>query len=314
VSMAVALDLGLVALVLALAVFTLVARRGYAAVLGFVAYGLLVALAWVRLAAADVALTEAAIGSGLTGALLLGAAARLRAAEEGGESLPAPARRLAAALLAAVVALALAAIVLWLPQPAPTLGPAVAQNLAATGLGNPVTGVLMAFRGLDTFLEKVVLLLAVVGVWSLAAERAWGGRPGPRHEADPRGVLAFFARLAIPLGIVVGLYVFWVGADHPGGAFPGGTVLAAMWLLAMMTRLADAPPVASRRLRLLLVAGPALFLLVGLGGLWLGEAFLAYPADYAKPIILAIEVAMTATVAVTLALLLAGAPERTERE
>ncbi|MCE2971193.1 MAG: MnhB domain-containing protein, partial [Burkholderiales bacterium] len=175
-------------------------------------------------------------------------------------------------------------------------------------------GVLMAFRGVDTFLEKVVLLLALVGVWSLAAERAWGGRPGPRHEADPRGVLAFFARLAIPLGIVVGLYVFWVGADHPGGAFQGGTILAAMWLLAMMTRLADAPPVASRRRRLLLVAGPALFLLVGLGGLWLGEAFFAYPADYAKPIILAIEVAMTATVAVTLALLLAGAPERTERE
>jgi uncharacterized MnhB-related membrane protein len=160
--MAVALDLGLVALVLALAVFTLVARRGYAAVLGFVAYGLLVALAWVRLSAADVALTEAAIGSGLTGALLLGAAARLRATEASGESAPAPARRLAAALLATVVALALAAIVLWLPQPAPTLGPAVAQNLAATGLGNPVTGVLMAFRGVDTFLEKVVLLLALV--------------------------------------------------------------------------------------------------------------------------------------------------------
>ena len=43
----------------------------FAAVVGFVAYGLLLALVWVRLAAVDVALTEAAVGSGVTGALLI---------------------------------------------------------------------------------------------------------------------------------------------------------------------------------------------------------------------------------------------------
>ena len=53
-------------------------RAAFTAVVVFVVYGLLVAIAWVRLFAVDVALTEAAIGSGLTGMLLLGAAARLR--------------------------------------------------------------------------------------------------------------------------------------------------------------------------------------------------------------------------------------------
>ncbi|HSH29714.1 MAG TPA: DUF4040 domain-containing protein [Thiohalobacter sp.] len=43
----------------------------------FIAFGLLMALAWVRLEAPDVALAEAAIGAGLTGALLLAALARL---------------------------------------------------------------------------------------------------------------------------------------------------------------------------------------------------------------------------------------------
>ena len=67
----------------------------------------------------------------------------------------------------------------------------------------------------------------------------------------------------------------------------------------------------SRRwLRLVLIAGPAVFLVVGLGGLWLGDAFLAYPVAYAKPLILAIEVAMMLTIAVTLGLLMAGPPER----
>jgi polyferredoxin len=84
-----------------------------------------------------------------------------------------------------------------------------------------------------------------------------------------------------------------------------------MWLLVMMAGLTDAPPVSRRWLRLVLIAGPAVFLVVGLGGLWLGNAFLAYPEAYAKPLILSIELAMTLTIAVTLGLLLAGPPERT---
>jgi multisubunit Na+/H+ antiporter MnhB subunit len=101
-----------------------------------------------------------------------------------------------------------------------------------------------------------------------------------------------------------------VSADLPGGAFQGGAILAAMWLLVMMAGLTDAPPVNRRSLRLALLAGPAVFLFVGLGGLAFGEAFLAYPVAYAKPLILAIEFAMLLTIAVTLALLVAGPPER----
>lgn len=49
----------------------------FRAVVLFIAFGLLMALAWVRLDAVDVALAEAAIGAGLTGALLLAALAKL---------------------------------------------------------------------------------------------------------------------------------------------------------------------------------------------------------------------------------------------
>ena len=310
-TIALALEIVLAAVVLSVAVWTIAARETFPAVAGFVAYGLLLTLVWVRLGAPDVALTEAAIGSGLTGALLLGAAARLRASEEP-EAVERPGGtvRVLAAVLSATVAAALAAGLLFLPDPAPTLAVAAAENAAATGLGNPVTNVLMAFRAMDTLLEKVVLLVALVGVWSLASNHFWGGRPGPRHYADPHGVLAFLARLLPPLGIVVGIYMLWVGADHPGGAFQGGTILAAMWLLVMMAGLTDTPPVSGRWLRLLLLAGPVVFLIIGLGGLALGDAFLSYPVAYAKPLILTIEFAMTLTIAVTLGLLVAGPPER----
>ena len=49
----------------------------FKAIVLFIAFGLVMALAWVRLDAPDVALAEVAIGAGLTGALLLSALARL---------------------------------------------------------------------------------------------------------------------------------------------------------------------------------------------------------------------------------------------
>ncbi len=54
----------------------------FKAIVLFFSFGLLMALAWVRLNAPDVALAEAAIGAGLTGALLLAALARLESIEE----------------------------------------------------------------------------------------------------------------------------------------------------------------------------------------------------------------------------------------
>lgn len=50
----------------------------FRAVVLFIAFGLLMALAWVRLHAPDIALAEAAIGAGLTGALLLDAVGHLQ--------------------------------------------------------------------------------------------------------------------------------------------------------------------------------------------------------------------------------------------
>ena len=311
VTVAWAFDAVLAATVLAVAVWTIVTREAFAAVLGFVAYGLLLTLVWVRLSAPDVALTEAAIGGGLTGVLLLGAALRLpgTAAVPDGEQ-PGTAFRLLIGVLCGGVAAALATTMFLLPDPAPTLAPEAAANLASTGLGNPVTGVLMAYRALDTLLEKVVLVLALIGVWSLAPDPLWGGIPGLQAKVRTDDALIFLARLLPPIGIVIGVYLLWAGADQPGGAFQGGALLAAMWILTMMAALTTPPAVSDRRLRLVLIAGPAIFLAIGLAGFVLAHAFLAYPEAYAKPLIIVIELAKMLSVAATLGLLVAGPPAR----
>lgn len=306
-------DVGLAGFLVAIAACTIGARAAFLSIVLFMVYGLLLAIVWVRLSAVDVALTETAIGGGVTSMLLLGAAARLRKtqaeAEETGRSF-----QFAAAALCALVTAALGIVVYLLPDTAPTLAPIAKENLAESGLGNPVAAVLFVYRALDTLLEKVVLLLALVGVWSLAQDQAWGGIPGLRIYTRPNGILVFLAQVLPPIGIIVGIYMFWVGANHPGGAFQGGTVLAAMWLLVMMARLQNVPPINASWVRLLLVVGPVAFLAIGFLGFVFADSFLAYPPGHAKPLIIIAEATLTLSIGVTLALLVAGPPERTSQQ
>ena len=301
-------DLALTALVLGVAGWTIAARDAFSAVVGYVAYGLLLSIVWVRLYAPDVALTEAAIGSGVTGVLLVVAAKRLGQLPQA--DAPGAGLKIAAGVLSVLVSAVLAAAILYLPDPAPSLARDANQHLAPTGLGNAVTAVLIAYRSFDTMLEKVVLVLAVVGAWSVAPDRFWSGRPAPLGPAPADPALVFLARVLAPIGIVIGVQIFWVGADDPGGAFQGGAILAAMWMIVMMARLSEPPRIGSRRLRLALIAGPAVFLVVGLAGPLMAGSFFAFPAGFAKPLILFIEAFMVLSIAVTLPLLVAGPPAR----
>ncbi len=72
------LDLLLVIALLWSALRSLMTRDLFRAVVLFIAFGLLMALVWARLHAPDIALAEAAIGAGLTGALLLDTVGYLR--------------------------------------------------------------------------------------------------------------------------------------------------------------------------------------------------------------------------------------------
>jgi energy-converting hydrogenase B subunit D len=84
------LDMLLVLILLWLAWAALASRDLFRGIVLFIAFGLVLAMAWARLGAPDVALAEAAIGAGLTGALLLATWGRLpgnkKPQDEGGAS------------------------------------------------------------------------------------------------------------------------------------------------------------------------------------------------------------------------------------
>ena len=291
------LDLVLAATLLGLAWAVLFSRGRFRAVVLFVALGLVMALVWVRLAAPEVALAEAAIGAGITGAMLLAALPRPGIAKPRQRS---RLEQVAINTAGTGVLLGLAgASYLLLAQPARQTGPgpATVAAMAESGVTNQVTAVLLNFRSFDTLLELAILLLAVIGAWALGRWRPQGA------EEAVNPILLTLVRGVMPLAILIAGYLTWIGDWAPGGAFQGGARLGAGGiLLALVGRpLPDVFP--HWLLRLVLVAGLLVFL--GLGALPLGLEllFLQYPPAIAGGFILAIEAAAAISIGLALALL-----------
>jgi len=304
-------DATLCGLILAVALAAVAGRDVFRAIVFFIVYGLMLAVAWVRLGALDVALAEAAISGGLTAGLFLVAYSRLAAV--GARDEPAGLLNPLAALAGCGLSAALGWAWFALPQP-DRPAPQLAEALPRSGVENPVTAVLLNFRAWDTLLESVVLLTALIGLLMLARVGAWPGRPGLAQHVRPGGVMAGFGRVLPPVGLLVGVYLVYVGAERPGGAFQGGTVIAAVGLVATLTGAFRPPAVDAPGWRAALVAGPLLFLLWGLAGAAIGNGFLTFPPTIAGAAILAIEAALAVSIAVTLAVLVLGAPEQATRE
>jgi multisubunit Na+/H+ antiporter MnhB subunit len=308
----VALDVVICAGLLLLAWRAVVATDLFFSVVMFMVFGLLMALTWARLGSPDLALAEAAIGAGITGALLLGACRSALAdrANAGPLREPHVARQDASWWLAVVLSSAggigLAVLMHSMVDP-----PAITRNAAFTAaaaheLGNPVTAVLLDFRGYDTLLEMVVLLLAFLGIATLIA----GDRLPDLNPATPLRVPMLEPLLAVatPVLVMMGLYVFWAGSRAPGGAFQAGALLGALGVLYRLSgRLAstDATPIVQR---LALGAGLALFAAMACAALWWAPAPLTYPHDFSYALLLVIEFVLMLSIAYTLVLLFAIAP------
>lgn len=207
--------------------------------------------------------------------------------------------RLVIVALMATVAAGLGYVIWSLPQAAPGLSQAVEIHMSRSGVSHPVTAVLLNFRGYDTLLEIVVLLLALMGVWAV------GGIAHYRDDA-PGPILDTLARLLVPVLILVAAYLLWVGAQAPGGAFQAGSVLGAAGVLLLLAGWRPHFALLALPLRLLLIIGPAAFVTMALLTLFSDGRLLTYPVAQAGVLILILETAATISIGVTLAALFLG--------
>lgn len=164
----------LMAMLAAIAVAIARQRNLFGVVVLFGAYSFLMATTLAALDAADVAMTEAAVGAGISTVLMLSALHLVKSLESK------PTRAGLVPLL--VVLLAGALVVhgtLGLPAFSDPHAPIhthvvpryLEQGLAETGVPNIVTAVLASYRGYDTLGETTVVFTAGVGVIVLLRRR-----------------------------------------------------------------------------------------------------------------------------------------------
>ncbi len=275
----------------------------------FIIFGVLVSLAWVQLQAPDIALVEAVIGSALTGALFLGCLGHMESHRKKIviEKIKISKGSKVYDCFLSVLVISMGSILSWsvltLPKNVLGLTDKIQSALAKSGVENPVTAVILNFRGYDTLLEMGVLFLVVVSVYALHAIEPVSIKIQPRQASR---VLIAFLHILTPLMILVAFYLLLVGGHAPGGAFQAGAMLAGVGILMLVGGVAFSFNVERWVLRFIYVIGFGSFLLIGLGVMGGERNFLEYPEYLSKKLIFLIEFLATISISFILVTLFAG--------
>ncbi|KIC48034.1 Na(+)/H(+) antiporter subunit B [Tateyamaria sp. ANG-S1] len=296
-------DVTLAVGLLAVAWLSLASRDAFRMIVLFMMFGLLASLGWVRLNAPDVALAEAAVGAGITGALLLRTLSALRhEPKEPSTALP---TAFIAGVLSLMITTALVVAFILAPDLATGYDRDVGARMDQSGVTNPVTAVLLNFRSYDTLLEIVVLAAALTIVLML------GSKPIALRPLGP--LFVPFAKVIVPVSIIIAGYLLWLGASRPGGAFQAAAVLGAGGIVLILGRHYDPQERHGGMIRLICAIGLGGFVLAAIGAQILTGDMLRYPQGQEKIWIIIIEATLTVSVAATLAALFVGATRREGR-
>jgi multicomponent K+:H+ antiporter subunit A len=155
---------------------------------------------------------------------------------------------------------------------------------------NVVNVILVDFRAFDTLGEIIVLGIAGLGIFALldsAARGSAGARLARWQEDMPHSperhpmMLVVASRIALPLTLTVGIYLFLRGHNQPGGGFIAALVVGIAFLLQYLAAGFDW---SDRRRRFgehqMIAWGVLLAMVTGLGAVAFGTPFLTSWFDY----------------------------------
>jgi multicomponent K+:H+ antiporter subunit A len=251
--------------------------------------GLVVTLAFVHFSAPDLALTQISVEV-VTILLLLLA---LNLLPKRPPMLSSPPRKWRDGALA-ILGGALFGGIAWAMltrDPGATIAAYHIANAKPGGGGtNIVNVILVDFRAFDTLGEIIVLGIAGLAIFSLldsAARGSAGARLARWQEDMPHSperhpmMLVIASRIALPLTLTAGIYLFLRGHNQPGGGFIAALVVAIAFLLQYLAAGFDW---SHRRKRIgehqMIAWGVLVAMATGLGSWLFGAPFLTSTFDY----------------------------------
>jgi len=246
-------------------------KRILSAVIIFMSYSVVISIVWLLLASPDLALTEAAVGAGITSILFFLTIKRIDKMEKDRQAptpahsqasddhAPHPTKKKEGTLLAGsfyricavLLVLSVIGVLLLTMSYMPPFGGAdnptnnevysryIEKGVEDTGAINIVAAMILDYRAFDTLGESFVLFTAVMAVIMLI--RASPGSSGAQmikstiDSMQQPLILRIGTMMMVPFILVYGAYIIFNGHLSPGGGFSGGTILGAgisLWAIA----------------------------------------------------------------------------------
>lgn len=287
--MALIVDIVLLIFLCVVAVAAVRMRDLFGIAMLFGIFSLLSASVFVVMDAADVAMTEAAVGAGLTTILMLSTLAAT------GTKMKRRSRRKSILPLFVVLATGAALVYATLDMPRygdpnsavhthPIAKHYIETSVKETGIPNMVTPLLASYRGFDTLGETAVVFTAGIGVLALIGRRRRkDGTPvDPNHGADIKvehhPVVRVVGKILIPGILLYACYIQAHGDFGAGGGFQAGVVFASgLMLYLLLFGVAAAERVAPiAKLEKLIALGLLIYGGTGVVNMMLGGNFLDY--------------------------------------
>ena len=251
--------------------------------------GLVVSLAFVRFSAPDLALTQISVEV-VTILLLLLALNMLPKAPPILSSTPRKWRDGALAVSGGALVGAMAWAMLTREAGSSISAFHLANSKPGGGGTNVVNVILVDFRAFDTLGEIIVLGIAGLAIYALldsAARGSSGARLAKWEEDMPHSperhpmMFVMASRIALPLTLTVGIYLFLRGHNQPGGGFIAALVIAIAFLLQYLAAGYDWT---DRRRRFgehqMIAWGVLVAMATGLGSWVFGAPFLTSTFEY----------------------------------
>lgn len=140
------------------------------------------------------------------------------------------------------------------------------------GIPAVVTSILASYRGYDTLMETLVIMLGAISILLIKPEIIQVS--SVLNDLIAEKVIKFI----LPLLLLFSFYLQFHGEISPGGGFQAGTIIAASFILyaIIFGNNALSKFISLRKLVILSISGIAIYFITGLFSILKGAAFLNY--------------------------------------
>jgi multicomponent Na+:H+ antiporter subunit B len=233
-----------------------ITKRLLSSIIIFTSYSIVLSILWILLSAPDLAITEAAVSTGIAGVLFFIVLKRIQVMEDEvshhykNPEPPEASRHFKNFynILSVIACFGITTVLLFTVSRLPPFGdPAnptnnevarkyIEEGVQDTGAINIVAGMILDYRAFDTFGEICVLFAAVCAVLALLLRRE--GSPdafdvilSKSEEPQQNIILKNTSFLLVAMILLFGCYVTINGHISPGGGFSGGAITGAALVL-----------------------------------------------------------------------------------